>query len=222
MNTERNRKAIAEFAIGLMVCGAVQMFLIGPAEGRARKLQAEADAISGPNDASSALNADQLNSMIAAARLAAEKVSSLSQPARDEAELFGRLMDLASTAGVRVDSLQPTGDSGPAARGFANPAAPPSTPLAAATDPSAPPVAPPPADLHVGYAMVVTAPYAKIIEFLQQIPVAIGFSVVHSVKIEGGDSSGPGLIRARIETEHFAFDVSTVRALSAASVPQEK
>ncbi len=216
MRSAHARRAFAEFSVAALVCGGIYLFVVAPLEDKVHRVQAQADALAHPPEASASLNVSQLQSFTDQARAASARIATLSAPARDQTELFGRIMALASASGVRVESLQPTGDAAsrrpnaPASGGLPDlspPASP--SPTGASTQARAKS-----ADTCVGYTMVITAPYAGVAAFVRQLPASIGFAVVRGVKVEAGDTLSPGTVRAHIDTEHFAFDVSRLSALA--------
>lgn len=214
MNTERTRKAFAEMAIGLMVCGAVHMFLIAPQNARLARLQAEVDSIATAPGAAPALSAEQLDRLTRSAAEWADEVTRLSDAAQSETRLFTEIMTLAERSGVRIDQLQPTGQ--PAGHA----AAPPEQHAAAAPDAAQPASAEPvpPKQGAVGYTMVVSSSYVELIGFLAALPRQIGFTVVRSVRLEPLEASDRGtatdLVRAEVQTEHYWFDATQLRTLA--------
>lgn len=218
MNSERRRRCAAEIAIGLLVCGAVQMFVISPAQQRLSAIRAQCDAAAGPGGVDMTLSAAQLADLTGAASRQAAEVRDLSSVAEVETDLFGALMAMADRTGVRIDQLEPSAPVTAAS----------DTPQAAPPAEGAPPPEPPPNDGAVAYSMSITATYGRLQRFLTELRRGAGFVVVRSVRIEPGDEDGQALaartategavVRAHVVSEHHWFDVSRLeRSLAPAT-----
>lgn len=216
MNSDRIRRTAAEVAIGLLVCGAAHLFLIGPHNARLARLQAEAEALAAAPSAGPALSAEQVATLTRLAARWADEVTRRSESARDDTRLFTAIMTLAESSGVRIDQLQPTGRPEATRK-------PPSGPSAEGTAPadgSLPASSEPAAHGGVGYGMVVSAEYGRLAAFLAALQREIGFTVVRSVRLEPDDSGdGSDRVLAHVQTEHYWFDASQLRALAGAGLP---
>lgn len=218
MTPERIRRCAAEVAIGLMLCGAVQLFVLSPAQRRLEEVRAECERAAAPSETSAALSATDLTQLTSIADQQAAWVRERSRMAASETDLFSALMAIAERTGVRIDQLEPGTPVSAAA------------PPVHATDPAAAPPEPPPQDGAVAYSMSISATYGRLQRFLSELRRGAGFVVVRSVRIEPGDAeAGDGReardwtadegppIRAVVVSEHHWFDLSRLeRTLSSA------
>lgn len=207
MTSERLRRCAAEVAIGLLLCGAVQMFVIGPAQRRLDAVRAECDRAAAPSETTAALSATHLTQLTSIADQQAAQVRERSRIAESETDLFSTLMAIAERTGVRIDQLEP-----------GTPVTATAAPPVPAADPAAAPVEPPPRDGAVAYSMSISATYGRLRRFLSELRRGAGFVVVRSVRIEPGDAEGRQArgwtadegpaIRATVVSEHHWFDLS--------------
>lgn len=222
MSKARRSTPIAEFAVALLVCGAVHYFFIAPVAERAAVVRHEADALAASSGAGVALTADQLTAMTESARAEVRLVTERASLARDETRLFTSIMSLADSTGVRVDQMQPL-EVAPAERAAAAPPPPtttPGTPAPPEADSPDHPIRP-----SMGYTITLSAPFAGVIDFMHRLRTELGFTVVRSVRLSPADDSVGDRVEAVITTEHYAFDSSAleqiVNAPAAPTQPSE-
>jgi hypothetical protein len=72
----------------------------------------------------------------------------------------------------------------------------------------------------VGYNIVVTAKFGRLVTFMHRLPSELGFTAVRGIRLEPGAGADPDLVRAHIETEHFTFDVNELARLASAPTPE--
>lgn len=207
MMTPAIKRCLSEFAIGLMVCGAVHYFLIAPAEQEAARLRIEADAADSPRASGVAVSAEKLNELAAAAAAELDAVRVRNRIAMDHTELFSTITRLADESRVRLDQLEP-------AEPVMMPLAPPTDGAQSAA--GAPPLTPAPvgpSDTMVSATMSVTGAYGGVARFLHALSSDAGFAVVKSVRLE--PSEHPELVRAVIATQHYAFAIPNTSANAA-------
>ena len=75
-----------------------------------------------------------------------------------------------------------------------------------------------PRDVRVAYTLSVAGSYSGLAAFIEGLSADTGLSVVHSVRITPDDHDHVHPVTAQIETEHFAFDVSSVSVSTPAGV----
>lgn len=217
MSKARRSTPVAEFAVALLVCGAVHYFFVGPIAARAEEVRREADALAVNSGAGVALTADQLTAMTENARAAARLVAERAALALDETRLFTSIMSLADSTGVRVDQMQPL-EVAPVDRAAAAPPPPTTTPGPPAhpeTDSLDRPTRP-----SIGYTITLSAPFAGVIDFMHRLRTELGFTVVRSARLSPADDSVGDRVEAVITTEHYAFDCSALEQIVTAPTTQ--
>ncbi|HVU63953.1 MAG TPA: hypothetical protein VHC70_08245 [Phycisphaerales bacterium] len=209
------KRIFCEFFIVAAVCGAAYYFLVDSARAQLAKVREEVaqaqarDAVRlGVGNLSEAKVQDLR-------RAIAERVANIkacSAPASDESIMFVRMSQLAADHALRVEQINPARSTQqqPQAPVPSPAGAPPAgTPAAqAAADAAA--VAP--KDSSITYTLVVTGAYSDIAAFLGALPSKLGYTIVRGVRISQPNLVHPAQLRAEITTEHFAFDVSGVKA----------
>src|SRR5437763_10591082 len=94
----RNRKIVAEFAIGLMACGAAYYFLVEPANRRLAQTRAKIHAVEsvggGSTNPAPALTNNQVQSLLHTTASRSSEIARRSDLARDETRMFGAIMTL--------------------------------------------------------------------------------------------------------------------------------
>src|SRR5438445_387647 len=78
---------------------------------------------------------------------------------------------------------------------------------------------PPPKDTSSGYTLSITGGYSGLSGFLADLSHDLGYTLIRSVRISQPDLTKPDLLRASVETEHFAFDVTAIKTVPIAGSP---
>lgn len=140
----------------------------------------------------------------------AAEIRDRSIAAGNDRALYTALTELAQKHKVRLDELNPAAAS--ARPTIESSGKTPPVPVdAAATE----------VEQAVAFSMVATASFSNIAEFMHAIQTQLGYSVIKNARILPV-SEEPGMVRATISTEHYAFDVTPRVAAAAEGVsPRE-
>lgn len=151
----------------------------------------------------------EMTQALSRAESQAAEIRQRSIAADNDRALYTSLTELAQKHKVRLDELNPAAVS-------AKP-----IPETAAKLPSLPTDSPTVSvEQAFAFSMVATASYSGVAEFMHAIQTELGYSVIKSARILPV-SEEPGMVRATISTEHYAFDV-TPQAVAAEGVsPRE-
>lgn len=200
MNLQDRRQVIPHVAIALAVCLGGYMALVDPVRHKLAAERGAADAPAKELQQGETLQADIARMTQAMQKVTEERarIDELGRAARDERKLFASIMGLAAASNVRVDELNPAKVVAPAAPAKAA-NAPAGTPA---------PVLVAPGDTAVGYSMTAIATYEDLAKFLRALKSELGYTQVRSVRMMPVQDDKVKLIRATIETEHYAFDAS--------------
>ena len=114
--------------------------------------------------------------------------------AREERDLFSAIMSLADENQVTVDGLNP-------AKAIARQGTAPGQIEAADAR-----------DITVAYSISVTGTYPAMATFLRSLRTGLGHAQVRSVRLVPAPEERAQLVRAVIETEHYAFDTTPPEA----------
>ena len=133
----------------------------------------------------------------------ADRIRDRSSPALDEATMFARVSDLAAANSLRLEHLNPTQILQPS-----TPSAPASPGASSGTPTTHAEAA---KDARVGYSIAVTGAYSDLVAFIGAITNRLGFTVIKTVSISQPDLKKPDTLRALIETEHIAVDLSAIK-----------
>jgi Tfp pilus assembly protein PilO len=220
-----NRRLACEFLVAAALCASAYYLLAQSAGERLAKVRAEIAEAQAKDSARAGVGNLSEAQVRELQQTTADRIAAIrerSEPAIDEAVMFARVSELAVTHGLRVDQLSPsrvTASGGPAPNlppgvHAGTPAAQPGGPV----DPAAPPVAAP-KDSSVIYTMTLIGSYTDISAFLDGLTQRAGYSTVRSIRLSQPDLSRPDQLRAAVETEHFAFDVSAIKVPPSATTP---
>jgi hypothetical protein len=75
----------------------------------------------------------------------------------------------------------------------------------------------PAGDVTVAYSISAKGSYSDVALFLRALRTGLGYSIVRSARISPYGDDQAKLVRAEIETEHFAFDPTPPRPTGAGS-----
>lgn len=216
LNSANTRRVLCEFVIAAAVCAAAYYFLVlsGREQLRAvRQEVAQAQAKDAVRLGAGNLSEAQLQDL---RRATAERIADIkarSGPATDEATMFVRMSELAAAHALRIEQLNPSRASGQQSQAAPlPPPPPPGAPQPGTPGAQAAADAPAPKDSSVTYALVVTGAYSDIASFLGSLPSKLGYTAIRNVRITQPNLVRAGQLRAEITTEHFAFDVSGIKA----------
>lgn len=222
----QSKRLACEFLIAAAVCAGLYYFMVDSTKAKIAVVRADA-AKAQQEEASHAgigsLSDAQVGDLM---RTTAERVADMkarSAPATDEAGMFTKISDMAISNAVRIEQLNPVqikGDGGPRIA----PQAPTSPPMAPSSTPAAQAAAegpPQPHDIRVGYSMVVTGKYSDLAAFISSLSEHLGYTIVKSVRMTQPNLNTPDTLRAAIETEHLALDLSGVKLLGIAPATKQ-
>lgn len=142
------------------------------------------------------VSSEQIDQVRQRALSAREQIAECSSFQRNETALYGRLSEIAKSAGVRVDQLVPSANS--------------SAQSSSAPEVTSGKVVPLPGDSRSTYTMTIVGGYAPLSAFMRRIEHDVGYSVIRSARLAPLDGSSHGLIRAVLVTDHFALDAGPV------------
>ena len=182
--------------IVLTVAGAASMMLFGPAQASVGEAHAELQEANRSAQAAPTLLVESAAWQVTTTRSKAMRahIAKHSANATDSAALTQTLYDIAAQNGLELTRIQPS-----SGRQLASIAA------SAKEDPAA---VTPTATLRV--ALDTTAPYDAVVTFLEALERDLGFVRLESVRLTPVTSDGAPLVRAIIESVHFAFDPEAV------------
>ncbi|MCX5689355.1 MAG: hypothetical protein NTV94_06135 [Planctomycetota bacterium] len=130
------------------------------------------------------------------AELQAAEIRQKSIAAGSDRTLYTALTDLALRYKVHLDELNPAAASArPTIESNGKVPAVPTE--AAGVD----------VEQAIAFSMVATASFSNVAEFMHAIQTELGYSVIKSARILPV-AEEPGMVRATISTEHYAFDVT--------------
>jgi hypothetical protein len=203
----------AECAIAVSVCAAGYIFLVDPVKQDLAKVQSQvaaARAEQSQQSSSAGLSEPQVAELRRVVAERAEQIQARSNVVKDQSALFGALMALGVEHKIRIDQLQP---------GVTTVGAESTTPqprnVFGNTDPAAggaaPTEPPKPRDTRMTCTLVVQGSYANITNFLAALQRDLGYTNILDVRLNPAAESGPNVVAATIQTEHFAFDLSSLK-----------
>lgn len=138
----------------------------------------------------------EMTDALRSAEALAQDIRRRSELSGDDRKMHTALSDLARRFNVRIDEL--------------NPVAPSARPvIEASAKLPAVPVETPASDVEhaVAFSMVASASFSSISELMRAIQSELGYSVIKNARIVPAPDQ-PGMVRATIVTEHYAFDVT--------------
>jgi hypothetical protein len=195
-----NRGLVAQATIVLSVCIGGYMSLVDGPRQQAARARAEAAAI-----ATQLREAEQLRNQVPMFTAARERwgheaaaLVEAGRLAREERELFASIMSIADSSHVTIEQLNPAKAAGRLVVPVAD---------AGADDGGA-------GDVNVAYSISAKGSYSDVALFLRALRTGLGYSIVRSARITPYGEDQARLVRAEIETEHFAFDPSPPRQTS--------
>ena len=222
----QSKRLACEFLITAAVCAGVYYFMVDNTKAKiaivrteAAKAQQEEASHAGIGSLSDAQVSDLL-------RTTAERVADMkerSAPATDEARMFARISEMAISSSVRIEQLNPVQIKGEGAPRIA-PQVPTTPPIAPSGTPAAQAAAEGPPALHdtrIGYSIIVTGKYSDMAAFVAALSDHLGYTIVKSVRMTQPDVRTPDTLRAAIETEHLALDLSAIKLLGIASATKQ-
>lgn len=190
--TTPQRAALVNGVIMVALCvGGYMMLVDGPRQ-RATDARVEAEAIAEQlKDADSQReDVPRLTSVREKIRSESARLADQGRLARDDRELYSTVMALADTSGVMVEQLLPA----------KLPPKPP-VPLGQAGPPDA-------RDGQAAYNIAAVGTYAQVAEFIRGLRTTMGHTLVRSVRMTPTMDEESQIVRAVIETEHYAFDAT--------------
>lgn len=200
MNTQGSyRPLISQGVIALAVCAGAYFMFVEPLE---RELGSVREQVSAAQqrtaDASNhTLSIASLQQMQRQSAQHVQEMRSRNAIAADEATLFESIMRLAGAVGVRVESMNP------AAR--------------ASDAPKLAPGAPAAADRRTAYSLTVHCSYDQLTRFVERLQADLGYTFVKAIRLSPSPDS-PDAVTAAIETEHFYFDLSSLKSITNAEI----
>lgn len=185
MSHEAIRSLGAEAAIGLAVCLGVYFGVVQPLERRTDEAREQAKTLRTQQmQLMNQMTEAQARAVLAQARDFQRMVAARSKVALTESAMFAEVMDLAERHGVRIDQLQPSAvRAGRPADGESQQGR----------------------ESRRCYSMVLSAEYAALAGFLDDLQHAVGFTKLRSVKVSVDGRPGSRRVLASIESEHLAF-----------------
>lgn len=205
------RRLVCEFVVAAAVCAGGYYFLVDGAHAKLAAVRADIAKVQQDETARSGIGSltdGQVNDLLRTTAEKAARMRARSAPALNESTMFARLSELASANSVRIEQLNPVQTQGASAPS-AGP--PPGTPAAAAAASAAQDGTAPAKDIRVGYSLAVTGKYPDLTAFVSALTDRLGYTIVKSVRITQPDLHNADMLRAAIETEHLAMDLSAVR-----------
>lgn len=182
--TAGNRALASQGIIVLAVCVGGYMVLVDPARRQAAAAAGQAESIAAQVREAESLR-DQVPMLSAALEKTKKDVKDIAESgklARDERELFAAVMAMADGTGIRVEQLSPA-----------------KTATVSADSADA-------RDTVVAYSITATGNYGQVAAFLRGLRTGLGFTNLRSVRLTPTPEENAPVVRAVIETEHFAFD----------------
>jgi hypothetical protein len=187
-----SRNVVAQGAIILSICVGGYMALVDGPRQKAAQAQSECAAIAAQLKEAESLR-DQVPAFTALRERCKTEGAALAECgrlAREERELFAAIMSLADQNRVTIDGLNPAKATGKQAAAPGQPEAPDAR------------------DVTVAYSISATASYPAMASFLRSLRTGLGHAQVRSVRLVPSAEDKAQLVRAVIETEHYAFDTT--------------
>lgn len=211
-----NRRLACEFLIAAAVCGGAYYFVAESARGKIAAVRRDLETAQQHEAARAGIGSLTDGQVGELRRTTVERVEDMrtrSAPAKDEAAMFARISGLAATHTVRIEQLNPSQVQVSGVGAVAPmPGVQPGSPAAAAgLGAGDGPAAVPARDMRIGYTMSVTGTYSDLAEFVGSLADRLGYTVVKSVRLSQPDLRQKDMLRAAIETEHFALDLSAIK-----------
>lgn len=208
------RRLVCEFVVAAAICGGAYYFLVDGAHAKLAAVRADIAKVQQDEAARSGIGSltdGQVSDLLRTTSEKAAQMRARSAPALDESTMFARLSELASMNSVRVEQLNPVQTQGASAPSVGlPPGVQPGTPAAAAAGTTPDGIAPA-KDIRIGYSLAVTGKYPDLTAFVSALTDRLGYTIVKSVRITQPDVRTPDMLRAAIETEHLAMDLSAVK-----------
>ena len=122
--------------------------------------------------------------------------------------MFARVSISPPDALLRLEHLNPVQTAQPGTPTAPPPFPPPGTPAAqgAAVSSAVATIK----DGRIGYSIAVTGTYSDLAAFFGALTDRLGYTVIKSVSITQPDLKKPSSLRALIQTEHIAMDLSAI------------
>jgi hypothetical protein len=199
-------KLLPELVIALSLCLGGHFMIVDPIKQKLRDTQMKVNQLVDESREAGRLGDDlpRVVQILSQTAVAAQSIHERSRDALDEGAMFTAITTLAVRHNVRIDQLDPR----------EAPDQPGRAPSPAPGAPAAP--APRPGDHVLAYTITATARYADLTAFVEALTTGLGYTVVHSLRIEPTYDPAMPTILATIVTEHYAFDASPLAITSAA------
>jgi hypothetical protein len=203
-STGGRRTLAAHAAIGLGACLMLHAFVAGPIARRAEDRRLEVQRLSAERQQDGTLAALMPRVALALDEQArdAAALEERGSIVKDDAALYGALMDLAHTSGVRVEFVEPITPTRAAGAADARSA---------------------PGDRSASYSIRVTGSFAQVSRYLSLLQNSLAFSSVNSFRLTPVGTLEGERIVAAIETSHHYVDTTAepTSAAAEAGAPEE-
>ena len=184
------RIIMIEAVIGFAVCAGGYFMLVEPLDKKLVSTREQLSAVQTKlrDEQAATIAPDAAQKLVESATLFRQGIQQRSEPARSEPAMFSALMAAAEKSGVRIDQLQP---------------------VQTRSAPKADAPMPLPGDARRGYTITAIGSYGGVASFLRLLQTDLGLTALKSIRLSPEAIAGSARVNVTIDTEHFAFDLSS-------------